>query len=56
MVRMLDRDGGDPIIVDAAVSSLRGLESQVLTLLLRSASASPASAPIEAVMRCWRPP
>ena len=48
-VRLLTANGRDPIIVDAAVSSLRGLENQVLTGLLQS-SAPAASAPTEAVM------
>jgi mono/diheme cytochrome c family protein/glucose/arabinose dehydrogenase len=49
MVRLLTANGRDPIIVDAAVSSLRGLEGQVLARLLEG-SAAPASAPNEAVM------
>jgi mono/diheme cytochrome c family protein len=49
MVRLLSTNGRDPIIVDAAVSSLRGLESEVLTRLLQ-ASGPAASAPMEAVM------
>jgi mono/diheme cytochrome c family protein/glucose/arabinose dehydrogenase len=49
IARLLATNGRDPIIVDAAVSSLRGLESQVLTELLQATSQT-ASAPIEAVM------
>ena len=43
---MLTRDGADPIIVDAAVSSLKGRESDVLTRVMQ---ARPAAAPTEAV-------
>jgi mono/diheme cytochrome c family protein/glucose/arabinose dehydrogenase len=49
LVPLLAANGRDPIIVDAAVSSLRGLEGQALTRLLET-PASPASAPIEAAM------
>ena len=49
VIPLLATNGRDPIIVDAAVSSLRGLESQALTRLLEM-PAAPASAPIEAVM------
>ena len=49
IARLLATNGRDPIIVDAAVSSLRGLESQVLTQLLQATSQA-ASAPTEAVM------
>lgn len=43
---MLTRDGADPIIVDAAVSSLKGSESDVLTRVMQ---AKTAAAPTEAV-------
>jgi mono/diheme cytochrome c family protein/glucose/arabinose dehydrogenase len=43
---MLTRDGADPIIVDAAVSSLKGSESEVLTRVMQ---AKTAAAPTEAV-------
>ncbi len=41
---LLTRDGKDPIIVDTAISSLKGLESEVLTAVIQAktvASASP---------------
>ena len=50
IVPLLMANGRDPIIVDAAVSSLRGLENQALTQLLQAPAGSSASAPIEAVM------
>jgi glucose/arabinose dehydrogenase/mono/diheme cytochrome c family protein len=43
---LLTRDGADPIIVDAAVSSLKGSEPEVLTRVMQSTS---AAAPTEAV-------
>jgi len=43
---ILARDGADPIIVDAAVSSLNGSEADVLTRMMQ---ARPAAAPTEAV-------
>ena len=42
---LLTRDGKDPIIVDAAISSLKGLEAEVLTAVMQAktvAAASPA--------------
>ncbi|ODS54874.1 MAG: hypothetical protein ABS36_10460 [Acidobacteria bacterium SCN 69-37] len=39
---LLDRDGDDPIAMDAALSGLRGAEVAVLQQLLASAQASPA--------------
>ena len=51
-VTVLTRDGADPIIVDAAVSSLSGVEAEVLAKVLQAkAAAAPASAaaPGEAV-------
>src|SRR5688500_13097526 len=43
---ILARDGADPIIVDAAVSSLNGSEADVLSRMMQ---ARPAAAPTEAV-------
>jgi mono/diheme cytochrome c family protein/glucose/arabinose dehydrogenase len=43
---LLTRDGADPIIVDAAVSSLKGSESDVLTRVMQARTAAP---PTEAV-------
>jgi mono/diheme cytochrome c family protein/glucose/arabinose dehydrogenase len=43
---MLTRDGADPIIVDAAVSSLKGSESDVLTRVMQART---TAAPTEAV-------
>jgi mono/diheme cytochrome c family protein/glucose/arabinose dehydrogenase len=48
LVRLLTADGRDPIIVDAAVSGLHGLEGQVLARLLEGKTAANA-APTEAV-------
>ena len=48
LAQMLRTDGRDPIIVDAAVSGLRGLESDVLARLIET-PASPDRAPDEAV-------
>ena len=42
MARLLARDGGDPVLVDAALSGLRGVETRVLDQLLASTDASPA--------------
>ena len=43
---MLTRDGADPIIVDAAISSLKGSEAEVLTKVMQAKTAQP---PTEAV-------
>ena len=45
---MLTRDGADPIIVDAVVSSVKGSEADVLTRIIQTKAAAGA-APIEAV-------
>ena len=45
---MLTRDGADPIIVDAAISSLKGIEAEVLTRVMQAKTAAGAS-PTEAV-------
>ncbi len=45
---MLTRDGADPIIVDAAVSSLKGSEAEVLTRIIQ-AKPPASAAPTEAV-------
>ena len=37
---MLTRDGADPIIVDAAVSSLKGIEADVLTKVMQAKTAA----------------
>ncbi|HET7695701.1 MAG TPA: c-type cytochrome [Vicinamibacterales bacterium] len=47
-VAILTRYGSDPIVVDAAVSSLKGIEGDVLTRVMQSKPA-PAPAPGEAV-------
>jgi glucose/arabinose dehydrogenase/mono/diheme cytochrome c family protein len=47
-VAVLTRYGADPIIVDAAISSLKGVEAEVLTRVMQ-AKTVPASAPNEAV-------
>ena len=39
---MLARDGADPIIVDAAVSGLKGVEAEVLTRVMQAKTAAPA--------------
>src|SRR5262245_56884734 len=61
---VLTRDGADPIVVDAAISSLQGLEAEALTKILqgsglvgardsglgaREAKPAAAAAPAEAV-------
>jgi len=47
---VLTRYGADPIIVDAAVSSLSGIEAEVLTRVMQGrAAAVPSPAPAEAV-------
>src|SRR6185436_9591873 len=48
-VTMLTRDGADPIIVDAAVSSLSGVEADVLAKVMQAKGATAAVAPAEAV-------
>jgi mono/diheme cytochrome c family protein len=49
-VTVLTRDGADPIIVDAAVSSLSGVEADVLAKVMQAkTSASAAAPPNEAV-------
>ena len=45
---MLTRDGADPIIVDAAISSLKGIEADVLTRVMQAKTAASAP-PTEAV-------
>jgi mono/diheme cytochrome c family protein/glucose/arabinose dehydrogenase len=45
-IPLLARDGSDPIIVDAALSGLKGLEADVLNRVLQAA---PAATPTEAV-------
>ena len=45
---LLTRDGKDPIIVDATISSLKGLESEVLTAVTQAKTATAAS-PTESV-------
>ena len=45
---LLTRDGADPIIVDAAVSSLKDIEADVLTRVMQAKTAA-AAAPVEAV-------
>jgi mono/diheme cytochrome c family protein/glucose/arabinose dehydrogenase len=47
-IAMLTRDGADPIIVDAAVSSVKDSEAEVLTRVIQ-AKAATAGAPAEAV-------
>jgi len=47
-VALLTRDGADPIIVDAAVSSLKGIEADALTKV-RQAKTAPGAPPAEAV-------
>lgn len=44
-VTVLTRDGADPIIVDAAVSSLSGVEADVLTKVMQAKAAGPAAKP-----------
>ena len=46
---MLTRDGADPIIVDAAISSLSGVEADVLTKVMQAKAAGTSTAPDEAV-------
>jgi len=49
-VTVLTRDGADPIIVDAAVSSLNGVEAEVLAKVMQTkTAAAPAGAPSDAV-------
>jgi len=45
---LLTRDGKDPIVVDATISSLKGLESEVLTAVTQAKTAAAAS-PTESV-------
>ena len=45
-VTILTREGADPIIVDAAISSLKGIEADVLTRVMQVKT---APAPVEAV-------
>ena len=45
---LLTRDGKDPIIVDATISSLKGLEADVLTAVMQAKTVAPAS-PTESV-------
>ena len=47
-IALLTRDGADPIIVDAAISSLKGIEAEVLTRVMQAKTAA-AAAPTEAV-------
>ena len=42
VVALLERDGADPVAMDAALSGLRGAEAVVLERLLASADATPA--------------
>jgi mono/diheme cytochrome c family protein len=42
LASMLDRQGTDPVVVDAALSGLRGGEAAVLARLLQSTATSPA--------------
>ena len=49
IVPILSRDGHDPIIADAAVSSLRGLEARVLAAVLAARPANAGNPPGEAV-------
>lgn len=48
-VTLLTRDGTDPIIVDAAVSSLSGVEAEVLAKVMQATTSTTAAAPNEAV-------
>ena len=48
-VAILTRDGNDPIVVDALVSSLSGLESRVLQQVAQQATAAQPQGPVEAV-------
>jgi mono/diheme cytochrome c family protein len=48
-VTALTRDGADPIIVDAAVSSLSGVEADVLAKVMQAKTAGTPAAPTEAV-------
>ncbi|HEY2433298.1 MAG TPA: HEAT repeat domain-containing protein, partial [Vicinamibacterales bacterium] len=48
-VTLLTRDGADPIIVDAAVSSLSGVEAEVLARVMQAKPAAAAAPPNEAV-------
>ncbi len=41
IARMLEKHGDDPIVVDAAISGLRGLEPAVIKLLLASSAETP---------------
>ena len=40
---MLTRDGADPIIVDAAISSLKGIEAEVLTQVMQAKTGAAAA-------------
>ena len=46
---MLEKDGADPIFVDTMVSSLKGIEGEVLGRVLQAKVAAPAKMPAEAV-------
>ena len=48
-VTMLTRDGADPIIVDAAISSLKGIEAEVLAKVMQAKTAPATRADREAV-------
>jgi mono/diheme cytochrome c family protein/glucose/arabinose dehydrogenase len=48
-VRVLTREGGDPIIVDAAVSSLSGVEADVLAKVMQAKTVAGPGAPSDAV-------
>jgi mono/diheme cytochrome c family protein/glucose/arabinose dehydrogenase len=48
-VTVLTRDGADPIIVDAAVSSLNGVEADVLAKVMQARPAASAAPPSDAV-------
>jgi mono/diheme cytochrome c family protein/HEAT repeat protein len=46
-VTLLTRDGADPIVVDAAVSSLSGVEADVLAKVMQSKTSATAAKPAE---------
>jgi mono/diheme cytochrome c family protein/glucose/arabinose dehydrogenase len=48
-VTVLTRDGADPIIVDAAVSSLNGVEADVLAKVMQAKTTASAAPPSDAV-------
>jgi glucose/arabinose dehydrogenase/mono/diheme cytochrome c family protein len=48
-VSILTRYGDDPIVVDATLSSLNGVEADVLARVMQEKTSAPASAPGEAV-------